>query len=85
MRLWLHHAARHPDGPAWLHADGGDDLPSKVLADNYFADPDEIARPGDWIMAKCHGGAVTMLLVIEDIHPIKTQLLARTGQGLKRR
>lgn len=81
-RLWLHTAARHPSGPAWLHADCGEDLPSTVMRANYFADPDGQAGAGDWIMAKCHGGEVHLLLVISDVNPIKTVLLADSRRGI---
>lgn len=82
MRLWLHTASRRENGPAFLYVDCGEDVPSKVLADNYFHDPDEYARSGDWVFVTCNGGAVNLIVVLTAVKPIRCRLVADSRQGL---
>lgn len=82
MRLYLHTASRRENGPAFLHADCGEDKPSKVLADNYFHDPDGQARAGDWAFVTCHGGEVNLVVVLTSVKPIRCRLVADSRQGL---
>lgn len=85
MKLHLHTASRRENLPAFLAADCGDDLPSTVLRDGYFGDPDKQARSGDWVFATCHGGEVNLILVLTSMDPIKTRLVADSRKGLSGR